>query len=120
MGLHAKRIIALLWLMNNNATKVFADFSPTGGVTMTQIFTSGQDGAASAVTFYPIIYPEANDMNIMTRSNYSAYTTTAPAYVYGPGDLIDCDRCESSILRRKYALLMLLLRTINRALIQQL
>lgn len=65
-----------------------------GAVTLTQIYTSGQDGAPSAMTFYPVIYSGADDISAMTQSDYGKHTTTPPPYIYGPDDLIDCESCE--------------------------
>ena len=69
--------------------------SDDGGVTITQIYTSGQDGATAAMTFYPVIYPGADDISAMTQSDYGKHTTTPPPYVFGPSDFIDCESCMS-------------------------
>lgn len=113
-SIHGIRVITLLWLVPN-ATQVLADFNPTGGVTMTQVYTEGANGTGPAITFYSVICPGVDDLNLIAHSNYSAYATTAPPYAYGPNDFIDCDSCKFLKLRRKAALLMLLLRTITRS-----
>ena len=76
---------------------------------MTQIFTSGQDGATAAMTFYPVIYPGADDISAMTQSDYGEHTTTPPPYVFGPSDFFNCKSCEPLDRRMDRSWLTLLL-----------